>query len=227
MQLRLGMSEQANVADTMLDLGAALMKKGDFSLAESNIAAALAMRRKVLGPTNSEVAEALDTLAVLKASGGELQEAEQLLRDALIMTRQETAPDHPDLVPVLLHLSWVLGQENQPSEANQLHAEALAIAGKRRLCGGQSLSDAICDLTDTLAARGKFTDAEPIFVELEKFCQSTEINQTLVHRHALLRGAHFYQAWDTAAPSSGQAAKAASCKQKAVDLVVPSTTGKN
>jgi tetratricopeptide (TPR) repeat protein len=103
---------ETHVVATMLNnLGAALLKKGDFADAAADFAQTLAVRKKIFGAVHPEVANALTRLALARARRGQFDEAEAMVRDALAMETKLSLGDHPYVADSEAVLGLVLGKK--------------------------------------------------------------------------------------------------------------------
>lgn len=104
-----------------------------FDRAEAQLEEALELRRGIQGGESFQMAEALASLAALRADQGALEEAEQGYRKAVEIARQEGSRAEAELASWLNALALVLQGRSDYQDAEILHREGLAI--QQRLFG--------------------------------------------------------------------------------------------
>jgi serine/threonine protein kinase len=116
-------------ADLRTTLGNVYSDLGEYTNAAAMHREALALRKKLLGNENPEVASSLISLAGVLEKQGRLTEAETIYREALAMRRKLFGNEHLAVAECLLNLSGLLRQRD-PAEAVSTAQEALAISKK-------------------------------------------------------------------------------------------------
>jgi tetratricopeptide (TPR) repeat protein/tRNA A-37 threonylcarbamoyl transferase component Bud32 len=106
-------------------------------------------------------ARLLDTLGGIQADLGLYDEARPLLQEALAIRERLQGKDHPEVAGTLIHLGGLAQRSNQ-GDAVALFRRALAIREARLGPRHPDVADALNDLGMTLAAKGRFDEAEPI-----------------------------------------------------------------
>lgn len=114
-------------AEMLALLGEIHRKLGLFARADSLLARALELRRRLFGPEHADVAAALASLGTLRSDQGRIQESEQLLRQALEIREARLGKRHPDVARTLRDLASVLGTTGANEEAESLVRRAHAI----------------------------------------------------------------------------------------------------
>jgi len=124
------------------------------------------IRKRVLGPENTDTMKSENNLAVLLARGGHFPEAEKLVRETLDTSRRVLGPENPLTLGSMSNLAIILDHEGRPAEAEQLDREALDIS--RRVLGPEhpNTLKAIMTLANVLWHEGKDADAEKLDREL-------------------------------------------------------------
>jgi eukaryotic-like serine/threonine-protein kinase len=127
--------------------------------AEAHYRAALAIRRKVLGPGDHETATSMSDLGLLLRQKGDRAGAETLLRETLAVTRTSSGPRHPDVGTALNNLALTVNERGDHAAAEAMFREALAIGraslGREHPVNAQRLANLACALRD----RGKLAEA--------------------------------------------------------------------
>ncbi|HEX3552687.1 MAG TPA: serine/threonine-protein kinase [Thermoanaerobaculia bacterium] len=124
---RLGPGD-AEVGQTLNDLGVYYGYRGELAKAEPILQRALKIRQAALGPGHPDVAVTLNNLAIVRAQQQRYAEAGALFRRALAIRERALPPDHPDLAASLESLAVLLAQnQHRYAEALPLHARALGI----------------------------------------------------------------------------------------------------
>jgi tetratricopeptide (TPR) repeat protein len=126
---------------------------------------ALAIGRRVFGPTHARVAQSLNDLGVLQRQLGHDSAAEPLLRESLAMRRRLFGDVHADVAVTLVELSRVLRDRGRGADAEPLAREALAI--REKVFGEEHRETAISknELGQILVERGDLAAAEPLLRE--------------------------------------------------------------
>ncbi len=157
--------EDAEVAESMDDLGALLTSRGNYDEAEPLLRGGLAQRRRLLGEGSLEVATSLSTLGKLLHHRGDLSAAEPLRRQALSIRQRHYGEDHLDVASSMVNLAAVLQARGRSAEAERLYRGALTIYVK--LVGREhaDVSDVLNNLASLLMRSGRTELAESMFRE--------------------------------------------------------------
>jgi len=156
-QLEVKAAVQTTIGDTYKALGL-------FDEAEMHLRAALAARREVLGDSHIDVANSLNSLAVVLYEKGEYDEAEALYREALDMNK-DLLGEHERVAIALNNLALLLKTRGKYDEAEPLYREGLALS--RKLYGDEHRIVALNlnNLAVLLKSQGKYAEAEPLYRE--------------------------------------------------------------
>jgi len=106
-------------------------------------------------------ARLLDTLGGIQTSLGLYDDARPLLQKALAIRERLRGKDHPEVADTLLRLGGLAQRSNQ-GDALALFRRALAIREARLGPRNPGVAEILNDLGMTLAAKGRFDEAEPI-----------------------------------------------------------------
>ncbi|MFL6290531.1 MAG: tetratricopeptide repeat protein, partial [Thermoanaerobaculia bacterium] len=104
-------------------------------------------------------AQLLDTLGGIQTGLGLYDEARPLLQEALAVRERLRGPDHPEVADTLVRLGS-LAQLSGRGDAMALFRRALAIREERLGPGHAGVADVLGKLGMTLAAHGRFDEAE-------------------------------------------------------------------
>ncbi|MBZ5599014.1 MAG: serine/threonine-protein kinase [Acidobacteriia bacterium] len=115
---------QAELYET---LGKIYQKLGKFDQADALLRSALDQRKKLLGPSNPEVAESEVALGLLRADQARYEEAEQLVREGLEMSRRTLPPNHPAVAKATFALGKVLEDRGNYDQAIRSLDEAVQL----------------------------------------------------------------------------------------------------
>ncbi len=153
---------QARLMNTM---GSVYRSLGLYGAATPLIADALKIRRGLLGSEHPELAESLDSLAVLHYYKGEYKEAEPLYREALAMNRKLLGNEHVKVAEILNNLGLLQEATGKFDESESLLRQALDM--RRKLLGPEEpeLLQSLNNLGLLLDSRRKFDEAEPLLRE--------------------------------------------------------------
>ena len=130
-----------NLASLLGEKAEAAEVAGGPLLAEAEALAreGLAMKQRLFGEENSEVAVSLNTLAAILIREGRTAEAEPLLRQSIALRRKLDGPLSPGLAKAINNLAVLLANEGRLTEAETLHRESLAMRRKLYPEGHQDL----------------------------------------------------------------------------------------
>ena len=120
------------LAQSLNDLGVAQGKKAQWGAARATLAAALAMRRQVLGEKHPEVAVTESELGRVLFDQGRLGEAEAHFRAALAIRRKALGPVDHETAVSMSDLGLLLRDKGDRAGAEALFRETLAVTRKSR-----------------------------------------------------------------------------------------------
>ena len=145
----------------MNNLARLYLNQGRHTEAQPLFTKILEVRRRVLGEEHPSTLLSMYNLAALYESQDEPAKAEALYSKVLAVRHRVLGPEHPDTIVVLASLGRLRMAERKYAEAEALLREALAGQEKKDASGWQRY-DIQSMLGATLAAQGKFADAEPL-----------------------------------------------------------------
>jgi tetratricopeptide (TPR) repeat protein len=134
--------------------------------AKPHFAAALELRRNVLGEEHPDTLTAMHNLGIsLQMQGrssGQIDEAEQLYNRVLELRRKVLGEEHPDTISSIEKVSWIFRDRKQFTEAEPLFYRAVEL---RRRVQGEDHPDTITSvsyLSHLLGDQGKLEEAEKL-----------------------------------------------------------------
>lgn len=159
-----GLSNQPAVQAEMKHImGGIYAHLGEYDTAADLLQRGLALRRQLHGPRHPDVAESLQSLAVLEWMRGRYDRAEALLRDALAQHLEQPEPDQLKVAGVRNNLAAVLRRQGGFDEAESLYRQAIAT---RRAQLGDDHPDLLSsqhNLALLLNVQGSDEEAEALF----------------------------------------------------------------
>jgi tetratricopeptide (TPR) repeat protein len=147
-------------------IGAYLLERGQYSLAEPLLQKALELRQGLLGNEHGDIASSLNSLGELNYYRGYYSDAESLYLESLAMKKRLLGSEHADAALVNLDkLAGLYYSQGRYEEAEPLLQEALAI--KRRLLGDEhpDVARSLNNLAGFYDNQGRYREAEPLFQE--------------------------------------------------------------
>jgi len=142
-------------------IGNAYKSLGVYATAESQLRAALEIRRRVHGEQSEEVAQTLEDLSGVMYWDKRLPEAEQFARESLAMRESIFGAEHLKVASSLNYVAAILDAQKKSAEAEPLYRRALELrqklaTGKDRELVARSLNN----LAKCLEHEGKLEEAE-------------------------------------------------------------------
>ena len=150
-------------ADVFHVMGAYLLARGQYALADLLLQKALDLRRNLLGDEHEDIAASLDQAAGLYYYQGRYGEAEPLCQDALAMRKRLLGDEHPDVATSLNNLASLYKNQGRYGEAEPLFQDALAMY--KRLLGDEhpEVADSLNNLAMIYDNQGRYGEAEPLY----------------------------------------------------------------
>ncbi len=139
---------------------------GKDDLAVPHAAAALEIRRRMLGNDDPNTLAAISDMGILLQSQGKVAEAEPLMREALERSRRVRGDDDPGTLTAINNIGYLLQWQGKLAEAEPFMREALERS--RRVLGNDS-EDTLVSINNMgylLEQQGKFAEAEPLLREM-------------------------------------------------------------
>jgi len=124
---------------------------------------ALAIREKVLGGENTDVAQSLNNLAGLYYLVGDYRKAEPLYKRALVIREKALGSEHPKVATVLSNLALLYQDKGDYAKAEPLYQRALAISEKALDEKPLDVATLLNNLASMYSAKGDYAKAEPLF----------------------------------------------------------------
>jgi eukaryotic-like serine/threonine-protein kinase len=139
---------------------------GVFNNAARLQAAALAMRRRMLGDADPLTLLSLNNMALVLMDQGNTPEAEKMFREAVDGNTRALGPDNPETLRTMSNLGNLYCEEGKFSEAEPLLRSA--VERSRRVHGDDHRDTliAVNSLATLFAHQGKFGEAEPLWREV-------------------------------------------------------------
>ncbi|HEY6546869.1 MAG TPA: serine/threonine-protein kinase, partial [Vicinamibacteria bacterium] len=143
-------------------LGVTYLALGAYAPAEPHLQRALELRRRALGDEHTEVARALNQLALLNWRQGRLDEAEPLYHKALEMSQRLLGADHPDTLTYEANLANLYRTKGRFKEAEPLYERNLA--SRVRVLGPEhpGTLDTMGNLANHYQETGRYEKAEAL-----------------------------------------------------------------
>ena len=161
---RLG-DEHPDVANSIVNIGAAIASAGDYDRAEPLLRRGLESKQRSLGDEHPDVATDMSGLANLLHRKGDLARAESLYREVLRRQRRLLPAGHSRTATTLLGLGTVLVARDVSIEAEPLLREALAIERRVLPAADPRIAEVQRALGQCLVRLGRDRDAEPLLAE--------------------------------------------------------------
>ena len=116
-----------DAADVFHAMGAYLLERGQYALADPLLQKALELRRSLLGDEHEDIADSLDRAARSHELQGRYGEAEPLYQEALAMRKRLLGEEHPDVAQSLNNLAALYRDQGRYADAEPYLSEALRI----------------------------------------------------------------------------------------------------
>ena len=146
-------------------LGGAYHHQNLYKLAEPLYEEALSIDREALGDKHPNVANSLNSLAMLYQAQGHYEQAEPLLKEALSIRREALGDKHPEVASSLNNLASLYQAQGHFEQAEPLHEEALSI--DREALGDKhpEVASSLNNLAMLYQDQGHYEQAEPLYEE--------------------------------------------------------------
>jgi tetratricopeptide (TPR) repeat protein len=155
---------EADLAESLNDLGAAYASQGRYAEAEPLLQRALDLHERALGPLHPMVATATNNVAMLCYYQKKYEQAEPLFLRALAIWEQVKVPEHPDLARTTSNLALLYSVQGRFAQAEPLYQRALAIW--ERIVGPEhpDVARTLNNLARLYRDQGRYAEAEPLFL---------------------------------------------------------------
>jgi tetratricopeptide (TPR) repeat protein len=145
-----------------------LHRQGKYSEALPVAEKILAIKKKLLGSNDPDVANSLNNLSALYYEQGKDAQAEPLLRHALTIQEKALGPDHPHVAISLNNLATLHYKQGNYAQAEPLFRRALAIREKALGLDHPKVAESLSRLAMLYQKQGKDAQAEPLFRRAEE-----------------------------------------------------------
>lgn len=157
-----GAMDSQPAARTMWRLAETLRDKGQLAAAEQIARSAYEMTKRLVGPSNPQVAETLNTLGTIVYARGRREEAESMFLEATQIFRETLGPEHVMVSTGLTNTAKSRRDRGDVVEAERMAREALAI---RRRVFGQATAEALSLIASIRIKDGDLDQAEALLRE--------------------------------------------------------------
>lgn len=151
---------QSRLMETM---GRVYRNLGLYTLAAPILEKSLALKRKVYGEEDLEVAASLHTLAVLYDTQGKYEDAESCFRQSLAIKEKVYGQDNPEIARSLNSIAVVYWNQGKYAEAEPLFLKSLAIKEKTLGPDDPEVGNTLTNLGILYHLQSRFEKAEPLF----------------------------------------------------------------
>ncbi|GMV28268.1 MAG: hypothetical protein AMXMBFR59_03930 [Rhodanobacteraceae bacterium] len=158
-------SDDAGVATTLRDRGQVRYERADYAGAETLFRASLAMRRRLFGEHNLDVADSIGRVGMALRARGDYAGAEPLLRQALTVHRELLPASHPHIATDLSSLAAVERNLGRFDQAEAHYREALAAMTRTRGDDHPFVAAIMNNLARALKAQDKNDEAEALLLQ--------------------------------------------------------------
>lgn len=142
---------------------AELYRAGKYSEAIPLAQRLLAIKEAATGPFHTDVAGALNNLALLYSSQGRDAEAEPLYKRSLAILEKVHGLDRPEIAPELNNLAALYEQRGRYADAEPLFKRSLLIREKALGRDHPDVGQSLNNLATLYERQGRHADAEPLF----------------------------------------------------------------
>jgi tetratricopeptide (TPR) repeat protein len=164
-------SELIELGRLFNQVGAYLLARGVYALAETFLLRSLEILERQLGADHLEVAASLNSLAALYYSQGHYSEAEPLYVRSLEIRERQLGADHPNVATSLNNLAELYRKQGRYSEAEPLYVQSREISEHQLGTDHPNVAASLNNLALLYHSQGRYSEAEPLFV------QSREISE--------------------------------------------------
>ena len=185
------------MAASLSNLGAVLIKKGNYSRAEPFVREGLELRRKMLGDGHPDTAMSLFRLSDLLYKQGEYHGAESAARESMqVFSRALATPkDNVYFANPLTELGLILNKTGRSREAEGYLREALEMRTRLLPRGNQLIGASEGALGECLTAQKRYTEAEPLLQRSYTTMKDVQGEHGPLTLEAVRRLAALYRAW--------------------------------
>lgn len=191
LQKQLWGDRDPRVAKVLHNLGGIEYYRHRIPEAERLLQRSLEIREATLPPDDPDLAGSREALALLRKDQGRPAEAAPLLERLVATSEKVYGPNHPEFARTLFNLGLARKDLGEDAVARQLIERALAIDERALTPAHPQLVQTLAALADLHFERGRYAEAEPLFLRLMKLraegAHYSEWNQSLTNWASLLR----------------------------------------
>jgi CHAT domain-containing protein/Flp pilus assembly protein TadD len=140
-----------------------LYRAGKYDEARPLAERVLEIREKVLGPEHTEVAQAINNLAIVYQQRGDYAKAESLFQRAMTIREKVLGPEHPDTAQSLNNLASFYRRSGYLAKAESLYQRSLTIREKVLGPEHPEVAHALNSLASLYLIKGDYAEAEPLY----------------------------------------------------------------
>ncbi|MDW8263106.1 MAG: serine/threonine-protein kinase, partial [Phycisphaerales bacterium] len=144
-------------------VGATFLELGEYAPAEAHLNRAVQLFRAHAGPVSTEVADCLNSQALLASKRGKLAEAEELARQGLSIARQVHGEEHRLVAIGLNTLASQLQASGRLSEAEPLMRQSLQMRQRVSPDDREGIATSLNNLAMLLDEVGRQSEAEQLY----------------------------------------------------------------
>ena len=152
-----------DAADVFHAMGAYLLERGQYALADPLLQKALELRQGLLGNEHEDVANSLDSLGYICRVTGRYEKSEHYNQQTFALRKRLLGDEHPDVAASLNNLALLYDHQGRYGEAEPLYQQALAM--RKQLLGDEH-PDVALSLNNLAALydnQGRYGEAEPLY----------------------------------------------------------------
>src|SRR5262245_30735458 len=140
-----------------------LFRAGEYDESRPAAERALELREKALGPESTDVAQSLNTLAIIHRLKGDYAKAEPLFQRALAIYEKAFGPEHPGVASSLNSFATIYRLKGDYTKAEPLFQRALDIREKALGPESPDVAASLNSLTNLYNAKGDYAKAAPLY----------------------------------------------------------------
>jgi len=190
-----GIGADPERADTFNDLAVLLDYQGKPKDAEETFDKALDLWRRIGGNEHTSVAVVLSNKGKWLADQGRYAEATACYEQGLAIRRKRLGDRHPLVAVILYKLASLHNLQDHPARAEELARESADILGQRLPPGHWRKAYADSILGVSLAAQGRYAEAEPLLVASYPIVAASRGAQARPTQEIVESLVNLYQRW--------------------------------
>lgn len=163
-----GLTNNINYSKVHADLGLLYANMGRFNTAEYYTSEALAIREQTLGKNSKAYASSLNNMAVLYNETGRYNESESFFSEAIQMVQAQLGANSLEYAIVLNNQAILFARIGRTEQAVEKLNEAIAIHDQLKKKSARTNVSFQSNLALLYQQQGKYTEAEAIYLKLEK-----------------------------------------------------------